>query len=186
MVVGSAFPLLLLMSAIAAVYLRYLHHKKEQCGYEFLEGDVKWTTKNVTLLPLIFFTAGIVAGLLGIGGGLVVGPLLLEMGVLPLVSTATSSFTVLFTGSSTAIQFLIMGTVSWDYFIWYFIAGILSGIGGQLIVAFLMKRFNRPSLIVFIIALFVGISAVLTGAMGIKTLVDGIINGAYFGFNSLC
>src|SRR3989338_3775831 len=119
------------MSAIAAVFLRYLHHKKVECGYEFLEGDIKWTTKYVTLVPLIFFTAGLVAGLLGIGGGLVVGPLLLEMGVNPLVSVATSSFTVLFTGSSTAIQFLIMGTVSWDYFIWYFFAGILSGTAGQ-------------------------------------------------------
>ena len=113
------------MSGIAAIFLRYLHHKKVQSNYEFLEGDIKWTTKYVTLIPLIFFTAGLVAGLLGIGGGLVVGPLLLEMGVNPLVSVATSSFTVLLTGSSTAIQFLIMGVVSWDYFIWYFVAGIL-------------------------------------------------------------
>lgn len=50
---------------------------------------------------------------------LVVGPLLLEMGVHPLVGVATSSFTVLLTGSSTAIQFLIMGVVSWDYFCKY-------------------------------------------------------------------
>nr|CAG4717677.1 unnamed protein product [Naegleria fowleri] len=185
-IVGASFPLLLLMSGIAGVILRYLHHKKEQHGYNYLEGDIRWTTRNVTLIPLVFFTAGLAASLLGIGGGLVVGPLLLEMGVHPLVGVATSSFTVLLTGSSTAIQFLIMGVVSWDYFCWYFVCGILSGIAGQVVVALLMKRFNRPSLIVFIIAIFIAISSILTGAMGIKSLVDNLMQGGYFGFNNIC
>lgn len=58
------------MSGIAGVILRYLHHKKEQHGYNYLEGDIRWTTRNVTLIPLVFFTAGLAASLLGIGGGL--------------------------------------------------------------------------------------------------------------------
>ncbi|KAG2387586.1 hypothetical protein C9374_001180 [Naegleria lovaniensis] len=186
LIVAASFPLLLLMSGIAGIILRYMHHKKEQHGYNYLDGDVRWTTRNVTLIPLVFFTAGLAASLLGIGGGLVVGPLLLEMGVNPLVSVATSSFTVLLTGSSTAIQFLIMGVISWDYFCWYFVCGILSGIAGQIVVALLMKRFNRPSLIVFIIAIFIAISSILTGAMGIKSLVDNLMQGGYFGFNNIC
>ena len=115
-IVSGSLPLLLIMSGIAAICLRYLHYKKEQYGYKFLEDDLKWTTKNVTVLPLIFFFAGIASSLLGIGGGLVVVPILMELGINPLVIVATSSFTVLLTGSSSAIQFLIMGIVSWDYF----------------------------------------------------------------------
>lgn len=38
-----------------------------------------------------------VQSLLGIGGGMITGPLLLEMGVLSQVTAATSSFMVLFT-----------------------------------------------------------------------------------------
>jgi len=48
------------------------------------------------------------AGLLGIGGGLILGPLLLQLNIHPMVSTATSNFLVLFTASSTSIQFIIL------------------------------------------------------------------------------
>lgn len=80
--------------------------------------------------------------------------------------------------------------ISWDLHLpllgWYFVCGILSGIAGQVVVALLMKRFNRPSLIVFIIAIFIAISSILTGAMGIKSLVDNLMQGGYFGFNNIC
>jgi len=52
--------------------------------------------------------SGILAGLLGIGGGLILGPLLLELGLHPIVSTATTNFLVLFTSSSTSIQFFLL------------------------------------------------------------------------------
>jgi uncharacterized membrane protein YfcA len=48
------------------------------------------------------------AGLLGIGGGTILGPLLLELGLHPIVSTSTSNFLVLFTSSSTSIQFILL------------------------------------------------------------------------------
>ena len=54
------------------------------------------------------FTSGCMAGLLGIGGGLILGPLLLQLNIHPMVSTATSNFLVLFTASSTSIQFIIL------------------------------------------------------------------------------
>ena len=45
------------------------------------------------------------AGLLGIGGGMIVSPLLLELGLHPLVAAATSSLMVLFSASSAALSF---------------------------------------------------------------------------------
>lgn len=43
--------------------------------------------------------------LLGIGGGTIVSPLLLELGVHPLVAAATSSLMVLFSASTAALAF---------------------------------------------------------------------------------
>jgi uncharacterized membrane protein YfcA len=40
------------------------------------------------------FGAGTAAGVLGIGSGMVNGPVLLEMGLLPEVATATSAFMI--------------------------------------------------------------------------------------------
>jgi len=39
--------------------------------------------------------AGIVAGLVGVGGGMLLGPLMLQMGVLPQVSAATTGTMIL-------------------------------------------------------------------------------------------
>ena len=55
--------------------------------------------------------AGVLAGLLGIGGGLVKGPLPLELGMRPQAAAATSGFMVLFTASSTTLQFLLAGAL---------------------------------------------------------------------------
>ena len=45
------------------------------------------------------------AGLLGIGGGMVIAPLLIELGLHPLVAAATSSLMVLFSASTAALAF---------------------------------------------------------------------------------
>mmetsp|Transcript_11577 Transcript_11577/g.21219 ORF Transcript_11577/g.21219 Transcript_11577/m.21219 type:complete len:88 (-) Transcript_11577:213-476(-) len=66
--------------------------------------------------------AGVSAGLLGIGGGMVQSPLMLEMGMLPEVQRATSATMILFTASSAALQFLAAGafpgSLQYDYAIW--------------------------------------------------------------------
>lgn len=49
-----------------------------------------WTKENVRFLPLVGFCAGIAAGALGIAAGTLLGPLLLELGVMPMVSVGTT------------------------------------------------------------------------------------------------
>ncbi len=46
---------------------------------------MEWDAEATVKYPLICGLAGFIAGLFGIGGGIVKGPLLLEMGVLPSV-----------------------------------------------------------------------------------------------------
>ena len=53
--------------------------------------------------------AGLCAGMFGIGGGIVKGPLMLEMGVLPSVSSATAAFMILFTTASAASTYVVFG-----------------------------------------------------------------------------
>lgn len=77
-------------------------------NYPYNDSDIKWNTKLLIKFPIYSFISGVMAGLLGIGGGLILGPLLLELGLHPVVSTATSNFLVLFTSSSTSIQFILL------------------------------------------------------------------------------
>ena len=52
---------------------------------EYEAGELQWNQKNVAIYPLYSLVAGIMGGLLGIGGALVLGPVLLEVGVPPQV-----------------------------------------------------------------------------------------------------
>lgn len=67
---------------------------KNEISYPFVQGDIQWTRKRTLTTCVISLFAGVLASLLGIGGGLVLGPLMLEMKVIPQVSTATSSLMI--------------------------------------------------------------------------------------------
>lgn len=53
---------------------------KTKLGYRYVEGDVEWNPVNTLRYPAICFFAGFFAGMFGVGGGIVKGPLMLEMG----------------------------------------------------------------------------------------------------------
>jgi uncharacterized membrane protein YfcA len=68
-----------------------------QVGITPGEGDVFWTPTTTLFYPLLFLGAGIVAGLFGLGGGIVQGPLMMQLKVLPEIAAATSATMILFT-----------------------------------------------------------------------------------------
>lgn len=87
---------------------------RKAIGFEYSDQDIKWDSNNIrSKFPLYGFFSGVLAGLLGIGGGLILGPLLLELGLHPVVSTATTNFLVLFTSSSTSIQFILLVIINY-------------------------------------------------------------------------
>jgi len=69
--------------------------QKAAVDFQFVEGDVVWTWDQFRLYSFWTFVAGIVAGLIGIGGGMILGPLMLQLGLLPQVSTATTATLVI-------------------------------------------------------------------------------------------
>ena len=57
---------------------------KSKINYRYQSGDVEWNPGNTALYPALCIFAGICAGMFGIGGGIVFGPMMLEMGVHPM------------------------------------------------------------------------------------------------------
>lgn len=74
-----SFPIIMSITASVAIYLLWRHKLKTRLGYNFKKGDIVWTVKTVLLYPFYCWIAGIMAALLGIGGGMIKGPLLLEL-----------------------------------------------------------------------------------------------------------
>ena len=55
--------------------------------FPYHPNDIKWNADIFFNYPIYAFFGGVMAGILGVGGGLILGPLLLELGIHPLVST---------------------------------------------------------------------------------------------------
>merc|ERR1719321_2096787 len=99
-------------------------------GDGVIQGDPYLTAKSVILFPLLAVLIGLVAGLLGLGGGEFMVPLLLEFGLMPRVASATSGFLILFTTSSNVVHYLVAGTI--EPFVGYGVACFFLALVGAL------------------------------------------------------
>ena len=96
-------------------YLIQRHHLKERLGFEYVEGDIKWDETATIKYPLYCMVAGIFAGMFGIGGGIVKGPLMLAMGIHPKVSSASSACMIMYTSFTATTSFFVFGLLKMDY-----------------------------------------------------------------------
>ena len=67
------------------------------------------TTTDILVLAIGGLVSGVMAGLLGIGGGVILVPLLVSLGNEPIKATATSSLAIVITSVSGSIQNWRMG-----------------------------------------------------------------------------
>lgn len=66
----------------------YREHKKRMCTGNteaICEATIQWTAVHIVFCAFCGILGGCVGGLLGSGGGFILGPLLLEIGVIPQV-----------------------------------------------------------------------------------------------------
>ena len=104
-------------------------------------------------LPCMGAFIGVVAGLLGLGGGELMAPLLLVIGMHPQVASATSACMVLFSASSNVAHYLVKGVLAPDlgYVYSAMAIGFCSALIGRLLALRLVKKLSHPSLIAFVL-----------------------------------
>ncbi|ETP03064.1 hypothetical protein F441_19950 [Phytophthora nicotianae CJ01A1] len=170
--------------------LRLMNRFKVLSNYPFVDGDMHWVKRRVLMFPAVCTTAGVAAGLLGIGGGMVKGPIMLEAGVLPAVQSATASFMILFTASSTTLQFAINGQfpgeLQFDYMAWFAFVGFVGGFCGLKCVGYFVKKYKRESIMVYMLATTIGLSALAMGFIGLRSTLADIESGVHLGFHGIC
>lgn len=135
------------------------------------------------------FTAlsGLIAGLLGVGGGAIMNPLLLNLGYRPEVSTASSSFVVLFTAFVSTIQYIINNSIDFYYGVWLFVTSICGSAIGTFLILRAIAKFKRVSIIVLMLAAVMIISLIGIPLFGILEIIRKINQGKFkYGFGSFC
>jgi uncharacterized membrane protein YfcA len=182
---GALIPVMIIASVVISLNLTRIRKRKERLGHVFLPGDVRWTPWLLCSVPIGALIGGFIASLLGFGGGIIYSPLIIEMGLLPDVAVATSSFIILWTSFATVARYIFLDILYFDYAVLFFLVGLVSSFIGQFTVSKIIQKYKRRSFVLWIMVCFFGIACFLTIATAISVLVQNVIFGGW-GFRDLC
>ncbi|KAG7367661.1 sulfite exporter TauE/SafE [Nitzschia inconspicua] len=146
--------------------------EKQSVGYPFHPDDVLWDFPNIRFYGFYTFVAGIVAGLIGVGGGMVLGPLMLVMGIHPSVSTATTATMIVLTSSSVAVLFVISGLVPWEYAACFFVTCFFGALVGKIYIDGYVKKTGKASILIFLLATIIAFATIGTLVIVLIRLTD--------------
>lgn len=150
------------------------------------EATIQWSALQLAFCAFAGLLGGTVGGLLGSGGGFILGPLLLELGVIPQVASATATFVMMFSSSLSVIEFYFLGRFPIPYALFLIAVSVAAGFWGQFFVRKLVLVLKRASVIVFILSAVIFASALTMGVVGIEKSLYMIHNHEYMGFLAFC
>ncbi|CAJ1410763.1 unnamed protein product [Effrenium voratum] len=165
------YPAIALSLAYAMKLLRELEDWHAARNDPPVEGDPAISRRALAWVPLLAITVGLLAGLLGLGGGEFMVPLLLEFGTHARVAAATSGFLIFFSTSSNVVHYLVAGTI--EPFLGYGASCFLFAMAGSLcglLAGNTRYVRNHSYLIIFLVALALLASALLLVVRGFSEI----------------
>ena len=90
----TMYPVLIGFTWVGKNWIKKEASERESAGLAPIEGNVEWTPKMMIVAPCAAGGVGCVAGLLGLGGGELMAPLLLELGMIPKVCFFFKNFKI--------------------------------------------------------------------------------------------
>ncbi|XP_061960519.1 sulfite exporter TauE/SafE family protein 3-like [Populus nigra] len=150
------------------------------------EARNNWPLHRLLFYCVTALMAGTVGGMLGLGGGFILGPLFLEMGIPPQVSSATAAFAMMFSASISVVEFYLLKRFPVPYALYFFVVATISAVVGQHVAGKLIRILGRASLIIFTLAFIIFASAILLGGVGIGRSIKQIERNEYMGFENIC
>lgn len=182
------FPVAVVVFGYEAVKLHKEYKKRIISGNTeaVCEANIEWTGLNLAFCALCGILGGTVGGLLGSGGGFILGPLLLEIGVIPQVASATATFVMMFSSSLSVVEFYLLKRFPIPYALYLISVSVVAGFWGQLFIRKLVAFLRRASIIIFILSGVIFASALTMGVVGTKESITMIHNHEFMGFLSFC
>ncbi|CAL5075906.1 unnamed protein product [Urochloa decumbens] len=138
------------------------------------------------VFPVAALLTGAMSGLFGIGGGLLLNPVLLQIGVPPKTASATTMFMVLFCASMSMAQFVILGLQGIASALVYAATCFVASVVGLAAIEGAIRRSGRASLIVFMVAGVLALSAVVIACSGAARVWEEYTSDQYMGFKMPC
>ncbi|KAL8274983.1 hypothetical protein Esti_001039 [Eimeria stiedai] len=172
---GSSTAALMGCSYFQGVSLYRLQRGKDEADIRQVPGDLHYDLATVHLFFGQTILAGVVAGTVGIGSSLVMGPIMLMKGMLPVVCTAVNTALVLCSSSSAAVKSALGTATPWDYCLFLFGVCFVCAMIGKFIVDRMARKYDADHVVVlFLIIIMFGsmTGMVAAGIIGLVNSVD--------------
>jgi len=170
-------PVLSIFWLVIARIIKKRSDRRVACElYVPLENDLIWDEAFMAKFPLYALGAGCAAGLLGIGGGMILGPIFMAVDMEPRCATSASAFSILWTAGSGTILWVFGGNLGWQLLVWMMCWGFVSGQIGQRMVDKILKKTGRPSYVIFLLGSIIATACLAMVTSGIATIAQEVDN----------
>lgn len=135
-------------------------------------------------LFLASYLTGLASGVVGVGGGMVLSIYMLSLGMDVLTSGALSIFAILFSSCSTTFQSIIAGGIQLRHAYAVMLMSLLGSVIGNCCLRELIKKLNRPSIILWILLSVLLIAAVAVPLQAVSSMLSSPKSS--FAFGNFC
>ena len=142
-------------------YIMTDYEKKKDNHYIFIEGDIVWNKEVVKNFILIGSFTGFVSTYIGIGGGMLTTPIMIQVGMMPEVVVGTSSISTLCSCIISCLNYLVSGELPLVYGSVFAICSAIGSIGGIYASDYILAVYKKQSPIIFMVALIIFFSMIL-------------------------
>lgn len=149
------------------------------------EGE-DWKPSKLALIWLLMLVLGVISGTVGLGGGVMISPLLLELHVHPQTAAATSTFITLFASTTATVAFGLDDRLNLQYMALYAPLCLIGGFFGVFILTGLIKKYKITALVSLMVGVLVLVSAGLVVGFALRESIEDIINGDPLHVDDLC
>ena len=158
---------MIVVTVVISIYLRYRTRKKIVVGYNFDDADLIWGLWPCLICAVSGVFAGACAGLLSIGGGIVMSPILFRLGLRTQVVVPTSSILYVLTSSMAVILYIISGKLLYTYAL--IVAGfsLIGSVLGIFGIRVLVNKYQRASIMAIAMTILFALCTIIIPTYGI-------------------
>lgn len=148
--------------------------------------NVGWESFKLALFWIIVLILGVLGGAVGLGGGVLVTPLLLELHVHPQTAAATSTTITLFASTLATVAFGLDGRLNLEYVAVYAPICLVGGFIGVFLLSGLIRKYKITAIVSLLLGFLVLLSAGLVIGFGLRESIQALVDGEPLQVSSLC
>lgn len=146
--------------------------------------EFRVTAENIDDFTKSALLGGLLAGYLGLGGGIIMNPVMMELGMPGQIATATSGLFVLFTSFISMFQTVVSGGVEWVDVLYFAPLVFIGAFGVSSILRYLVDYYKRPSIVLFVLTFVMVIGIIVIPAFALYRSVEN--PSLMFDFGRIC